>query len=137
MSPSPSPAMPVLTATRAATGLRRPPARARRGWLFAVVLAGGVWLSGCEAKATQEECNLACDNLKGVFLGVVDKETSAEETLKKMGPTGAELARETASLFVDYLTRECVRQCNARTTRKVAECLTTARTPEDVNRCYE
>jgi len=94
-------------------------------------------LGACEAKATPEECEGACANLKGVFLGVVDKETSREETLKKMGTTGAELARETAALFVDFLTRECVRQCNARSTRKVAECLSAAKTPEDVNRCYE
>jgi hypothetical protein len=106
----------------------------RIGW-FGVLAAVG--LIGCEAKATADECNNACDNLKGVFLGVVEKETSREETLTKMGPTGAELARETASLFVDYLTRECVRQCNARSTRKVAECLTAAKSPEDVNRCYE
>jgi len=94
-------------------------------------------LGACEAKATPEECDAACANLKGIFLGVVDKETTREETLKKMGTTGAELARETAALFVDFLTRECTRQCNARSTRKVAECLTAAKTPEDVNRCYE
>jgi hypothetical protein len=94
-------------------------------------------LGACEAKATPEECDGACANLRGIFLGVVDKETNREETLKKMGTTGAELARETAALFVDFLTRECTRQCNARSTRKVAECLTAAKTPEDVNRCYE
>ncbi|HRE90351.1 MAG TPA: hypothetical protein PK095_14560 [Myxococcota bacterium] len=93
--------------------------------------------AGCEAKATQEECRSACDNLKTVILGVVEQETAREETMKKMGQTGAELARETASLFVDYLTRECERQCNARSTRKVAECLAAAKTPDDVNRCYE
>ena len=94
-------------------------------------------LVACEAKATPEECDGACLNIKGVFLGVVDKETAREETLKKMGTTGAELAKETAALFVDFLTRECVRQCNARSTRKVAECLGAAKTPDDINGCYE
>ena len=108
--------------------------RAQRG--LVACLAIGM-LGACEAKATPEECDGACTNLNGVFLGVVDKETNREETLKKMGTTGAELARETAALFVDFLTRECVRQCTARSTRKVAECLTNAKTPEDVNRCYE
>lgn len=115
---------------RNARAPRRTPRRI--GWMFALLA-----LAGCEAKATPDECRSACDNLKTVILGVVEKETAREETMKKMGPTGAELARETASLFVDYLTRECERQCNARSTRKVAECLTNAKTPEDVNRCYE
>lgn len=106
--------------------------------MSAILLALVVALyGGCEAKATPEECDQACANLRGVFLGVVDKETGREEMLKKMGTTGAELARETAALFVDFLTRECSRQCNARSTRKVTECLSAAKTPEDVNRCYE
>lgn len=107
----------------------------RLGYVGAVLVMFG--LAGCEAKATSEECDNACDNLKTVILGVVEQETAREETLKQMGPTGAETARETASLFVDYLTRECVRQCNARSTSKVAGCLAGAKTPEDVNRCYE
>jgi hypothetical protein len=94
-------------------------------------------LLACEAKATPEECDGACANLKNVFLAVVDKETGREDTLKKMGTTGAELAKETAALFVEFFTRECVRHCNARSTRKVAECLTNAKTAEDVNHCYE
>jgi len=110
--------------------------RTRLSWMLMACLVAGL-LGGCEAKATPEECEGACANLKGVFLGVVDKETGREETLKKMGTTGAELARETAALFVEFLTRECVRQCNARSTRKVAECLGAAKTAEDVNRCYE
>ena len=113
---------------------RRSYARLRHA--LTACLAVGM-LGACEAKATPEECEGACANLKGVFLGVVDKETGREETLKKMGTTGAELARETAALFVDFLTRECVRQCNARSTRKVAECLGAAKTPDDINGCYE
>ncbi len=109
-------------------------ARLKRALMISLSIAA---LGACEAKATPEECDAACANLKGIFLGVVDKETTREDTLKKMGTTGAELARETAALFVDFLTRECTRQCNARSTRKVAECLTAAKTPEDVNRCYE
>ena len=118
------------------TSLTSRPSYTRLRHALAACLAVGM-LGACEAKATPEECEGACANLKGVFLGVVDKETGREETLKKMGTTGAELARETAALFVDFLTRECVRQCNARSTRKVAECLSAAKTPEDVNRCYE
>lgn len=117
---------------RPSRGLRLRPRRLGLAGMFALLA-----FAGCEAKATQEECRSACDNLKTVILGVVEQETAREETMKKMGQTGAELARETASLFVDYLTRECERQCNARSTRKVAECLTAAKTPEDVNRCYE
>jgi len=94
-------------------------------------------LAGCEAKATPEECESACANLKSVFLGVVERETAKEDAQKKMGTTGAELARETASLFVEFLTRECTRQCNARSTRKVTECLRAAKSEDDIKRCYE
>lgn len=121
MSPNPHRGQPILAGSKRLLA-----------WSFALLA-----FAGCEAKATQEECRSACDNLKTVILGVVEQETAREETMKKMGQTGAELARETASLFVDYLTRECERQCNARSTRKVAECLTAAKTPDDVNRCYE
>ena len=43
----------------------------------------------------------------------------------------------TASLFVEFLTRECTRQCNARSTRKVTECLRAAKSEDDIKRCYE
>lgn len=118
-------------------GDRRWTQRAVTLLMMATLVFGAGGLAACEAKATPEECESACANLKSVFLGVVERETAKEDAQKKMGATGVELARETASLFVEFLTRECTRQCNARSTRKVTECLRAAKSEDDIKRCYE
>lgn len=93
--------------------------------------------SGCAARATAEDCERACGNLRGVFLEAVQQETNRDDTLKKLGATGAQLAQETASLFIDYFTRDCVKECESRATSKTADCLAGAKSEEDVKKCFE
>ena len=107
-----------------------------RSWLIAASLMA-VTTSGCAARATADECNKACTNLKSVFLNTVKQETNRDETLKKLGATGAQLAEETASLFIDYFTRTCMKECESRATSETADCLARAGNEDDVKKCYQ
>lgn len=106
--------------------------------MFVVALGfAGLGLTACTSMATPEGCERACTNVQEIFLGVVDEETSRENVLAEMGDTGAELARETASHFLKFLKSDCERQCNARATEKTVNCLSQAKSVQDLNRCYE
>lgn len=91
--------------------------------------------AGCDAKATPEECDKACKNVTDLYLGAVDKQASSDAVLQQMGATGSAMAKEMAQLQLEFLKKECVKECNAKATRKQTECLISAKSSEDINRC--
>ena len=99
---------------------------------FLVPLAAVV---GCDAKATPDECELACKNVTDLYLGAVDKQAASDQVLQQMGATGAAMAKEMANLQLEFLKKECVKECNAKATRKQTECLIKATSSEDINKC--
>lgn len=99
---------------------------------FLVPLAA---VGGCDAKATPEECESACKNVTDLYLGAVDKQAASDQVLQQMGATGAAMAKEMANLQLEFLKKECVKECNAKATRKQTACLIQAKSSEDINRC--
>ncbi|PIE19244.1 MAG: hypothetical protein CSA66_02635 [Proteobacteria bacterium] len=99
-----------------------------------VALGGGGW--GCAAKATREDCAKACDNVTRLYLGAVERESRSDEVLEGMGEEGATMAREMATLQLDFLSQECQRECVSKpATAEQAECLMNAQTTDDLNKC--
>lgn len=105
--------------------------------LLAVItlIAPLVVSAGCDAKATQEECDNACKNVTDLYLGAVDKQAATDAVLQQMGATGAQMAKEMAQLQLEFLKKECVKECYAKATRKQTECLINAKSSEDISRC--
>lgn len=102
-------------------------------WVAAGLVAGAV--SACDAKATDEECSAACENVTRLYLGAVDEQAASEELLTQMGEAGASMAKEMASMQLEYLRHECQRECKAKATRKQVDCLKAAKTTEQAGRC--
>jgi len=97
-----------------------------------VALAG---VTGCDAKATPDECEAACKNVTDLYLGAVDQQAASDQVLQQMGATGAAMAKEMANLQLEFLKKECVKECNAKATQKQTQCLINAKSSEDINRC--
>jgi len=70
-----------------------------------------------------------------LYLGAVDEKTASDEILKQMGAAGASMAKEMASMQLEYLRHECERECKAKATRKQTECLMAATTTEQALSC--
>ena len=92
-------------------------------------------VSACEAMATEDECTKACEQVKGLYLGAVERESAKDEVLKGMGESGARMAEEMARLQLQYLQKECQKECNKRATQKQAQCLMAAKTTEALKDC--
>lgn len=92
-------------------------------------------LAACDAKATDEDCTQACENMTRLYLQAVDEKTASEEILKQMGAAGASMAKEMASIQLEYLRHECERECKSKATRKQTECIKAATTTEEALRC--
>lgn len=101
--------------------------------ITSIIALGAV--AGCDAKATPEECDKACKNVTDLYLGEVAKQASNNTVLQQMGATGAAMAKEMAQLQLEFLKKECVKECYAKATRKQTECLVSAKSNEDINRC--
>lgn len=102
-------------------------------WVMAGLFVGAA--SGCDAKATDAECSGACENVATLYLGAVDEKTASDETLKQMGAAGASMAKEMASMMLEYLRHECESRCKAQATRKQTDCLKGAKSTEEAGRC--
>ncbi len=107
----------------------------RSSFTFVLGILLATATAACDAKATPDECESACENVTKLYLGAVDKQAASDAVLTQMGATGAQMARDMATLQLEFLKKECSRECNAKATRKQTECLVTAKTPEDLNRC--
>ncbi len=102
----------------------------------AVVIALGGGGLGCAAKATKADCAKACENVTRLYLGAVEQESRSQEVLQGMGEEGATMAREMATLQLDFLSQECERECVSKpATQEQAECLMNAKSTEDLNKC--
>ncbi|TNF32605.1 MAG: hypothetical protein EP329_09645 [Deltaproteobacteria bacterium] len=101
----------------------------------ALVLVIAFAVSGCPAKATRDDCAKACDNVNRLYLGAVEKQSGSNAVLSKMGEAGAKMAQDMASLQLDFLRQECEQECMERATRDLTECLSNAKSPEDLERC--
>lgn len=106
-----------------------------RTLVTAVALVVALTAVGCAAKASREDCAKACENVSKLYLGAVERESGSDEVLKAMGEAGSKMAREMASLQIDFLRQECEQECNERATRNLTDCLINARTSEDLERC--
>jgi hypothetical protein len=89
----------------------------------------------CDAKATDAECTEACGNAASLYLGALDQKTASDETLKQMGEASASMAKEMASMMLEYLRHECETRCKAQATRKQTDCLKAAKSTEEAGRC--
>lgn len=101
----------------------------------ALLLIAAIAVGGCPAKATKDDCTQACENVSKLYLGAVEQQSSSDEVLGKMGEAGAKMARDMAALQLDFLRQECEQECNERATRDLTECLSSAKTPEDLEKC--
>ena len=101
----------------------------------ALVVLAMIAVSGCPAKATKDDCAKACDNVSKLYLGAVDRQSGSNDVLSKMGEAGAKMARDMAALQLDFLRQECEQECNERATRDLTECLSSAKTSEDLEKC--
>ncbi|MCC6625049.1 MAG: hypothetical protein IT385_27625 [Deltaproteobacteria bacterium] len=107
----------------------------RRLFILLALLVPLAAAGGCDAKATPDECEAACKNVTDLYLGAVDKQAQSDQVLQQMGATGAAMAKEMANLQLEFLKKECVKECNAKATRKQTDCLIKATSSEDINRC--
>jgi|GEM_PF-2156285 len=101
----------------------------------ALVLLVAIAIGGCPAKATKDDCAKACDNVNRLYLGAVEQQSGSNDVLSKMGEAGAKMAKDMASLQLDFLRQECQQECLERATKDLTECLSNAKTPEDLEKC--
>jgi len=135
--------LPGAPETQRSTSARtefQPPRRPRRLGAGLAALATIALLSvasACATKATPDQCARACQNVAQIYMGVTDELSSSQEVLQQMGETGAAMAREMASHYLDFLQGECERECNDKGTSNFADCLIEARTTADLDRCQD
>ena len=92
-------------------------------------------LTGCAFKASPEECSAACDNVAKVGHGELENQIEDTEDLARSGEGGKAMARNMASAMMDSIQDECMKQCQEKGTRKQAECLSNAKSIDDLSKC--
>jgi hypothetical protein len=102
-------------------------------WIAAVV--GVSALGGCDERAVETDCKFACENVTRLYLGAVDQQVASQETLKSMGESGAAMAKEMASMQLEFMRHECERECRTKASKRQATCLKEAKTPEELSAC--
>jgi hypothetical protein len=102
-------------------------------WVAAALALGA--LSACDERAVEADCKEACENVTRLYLGAVDQQVASQETLKQMGESGAAMAKEMASMQLEFMRHECERECKAKASKRQATCLKEAKTPEEASAC--
>ncbi len=102
-------------------------------WIAAAL--GVVALEGCDERAVESDCKEACENVTRLYLGAVDQQVASQETLKSMGDAGAAMAKEMASMQIEFMRHECERECKTKASKRQATCLKDAKTPEEISAC--
>lgn len=108
----------------------------KRALPLAMVALGAFLFTACSGKATQAECEKACDNIRHLALSTADSELSRGDAAS-LGETERELAEETAALFGEFLAESCVKRCVVHSTSSVARCLAQVKSREQLSRCYQ
>ena len=105
-----------------------------RARLSLIVLLTAFWsFQGCDFKASEEECALACDNVAKVGHSEVEQKIAETKDLADSGE--GRMARSMASAMVDAIKDECLKQCKEKGTRKLTECLQSSNSVEQINGC--
>ena len=107
-----------------------------QGRLVAIIgfLAVVASLSGCDTKASQEECEDGCKNITTIVYAKLDEtinKDSGGENKQRIN----KLKMEFAKGMWDYFYEQCVVECTNHQTRKMTECMKNAGTIEEVKAC--
>lgn len=105
--------------------------------LVTLVLAAGLLSlsAGCASKATDEECQAACQNVAAVALAGVEEKIKQDDELQQAGEQGQELVRKQAQIMLETIRSQCEDQCKQRGTQEQALCLQSATTLEALQAC--
>ncbi|MGM0575466.1 MAG: hypothetical protein ACQEXJ_07020 [Myxococcota bacterium] len=108
-----------------------------RTWLLGatVALTLASASAGCAFKASEEECRTACENVAKVSQTHIDQKIEATRDLAESGEEGKAIARDMATAMIDAVEDECLKQCMDKGTRDKAECLSNAKSVEDLEKC--
>jgi hypothetical protein len=92
-------------------------------------------LVGCDSKASGEECQQACRNVRSIAFSDVEKAVKEDNAVAKAGERGRQVTMDMARAILVSVEDKCVESCTTHGTRKKTRCLAEASTMEDVRGC--
>ena len=97
-------------------------------------IAAMIIASGCDTKATREECEGGCTNITTLVYAKLD-ETIHKDAQGESKERLNKLTMEFAKGMWDYFYDQCVKECEKHQTRKMTECMKNAGSIEEVKAC--